>query len=84
MRILAANKNANSANDWIKWVQHVNTGTYNTQWMIFDLQKARHSKETLRPKTFLLAEQIPGKIVSKDLSKKLSQVQFPGFKKLIF
>lgn len=74
MRIYAANLNANTTKGWLKWINFINTGTYNTQWMIFDLEKARNSNFTLPPQTFLLAEQVPGKILSADLSEKLSKV----------
>ena len=85
MRILVANRNSYSTKEWVNWIQHINTGTYNTQWMIFDLQKARKSRdlneENLNSNTFILAEQVPGKVIFKDLSEKLSKViKFHFFK----
>lgn len=74
MRIFVANRNSYSPKSWLKWMQHVNTGTYNTQWLIFDAKKARKSKFCLLNHTFILAEQVPGKIFAKDLSESLSKV----------
>lgn len=55
-------------------MQHINTGTYNTQWLIFDAKKARKSIFSLLNNTFILAEQIPGIILTKDLSENFSKV----------
>ena len=75
MRILAANRNSNSTKHWVDWIQKINTGTYNTQWMIIDLKRARKQNRTkLGKNTFILAEQVPGKLIVKDMSEKLSDV----------
>jgi len=74
MRILAANRNANNAKEWVDWIQKVNTGTYNTQWMVIDLHKARKAHTKLNKNTVLLAEQVPNKLVVKDISEKISTV----------
>jgi hypothetical protein len=38
MRINIANRMANAADNWVSWFGHINTGTYNSQWLISDLQ----------------------------------------------
>lgn len=75
MRISLANRKSKSAKEWVEWMQYINTGTYNTQWMVVDLNKARKAERKLSTNTFLLAEQIPGKIIFKDLSNELSNVK---------
>lgn len=74
MRILSANRNSASPHEWVSWMQTINTGTYNTQWMIVDLGKVRNAHTKLTKNTFLLAEQVPGTLFVRDLSEKLSNV----------
>jgi len=46
MRIMINNRLAVDAEDWVKWLRYVNTGTYNSQWMIIDMMKFEQSKGT--------------------------------------
>ena len=42
-RIMLSTRLAKNGNDWIRWMNHINTGMYNSQWMILDTNKARKS-----------------------------------------
>jgi len=39
MRILISNRNSNDGKTWIGWMNYINSGTYNSQWMIIDMEK---------------------------------------------
>ena len=66
----------NSVSSWVNWISYVNTGTYNSQWMIIDYHKFNNSigKSSLETDTFFMLEQIPGKIQFADMSDKINEV----------
>jgi len=73
-RLLAANRLATSGKNWIHWLGYVNSGTYNSMWMVLDLEKFGQSigQTSLLVDTFDIAEQSPGFIMSDDKSETLS------------
>jgi hypothetical protein len=62
MRVLQANRMAQSGLSWVFWLSYYNTGTYNSQWMILDLHLIQQSlsSSTLLPNSFIIMEQMPG------------------------
>ena len=62
--------------EWLHYLKFINTGTYNSQWMILDLNKITSSikKTHLEPNSLIVAEQIPGDVISEDMSSRLLNV----------
>jgi len=55
---MLANKMATDGLSWVFWLSYYNTGTYNSQWMIIDLDlitKSIGSTELL-PNSFIIME----------------------------
>jgi len=77
MRVNAANMLARTTSEWGALFSRHNSGTYNNQWMIFDLDKFRPGRP-LQRESFLVLEQIPGKIHSEDMSAALQQRRYWG------
>jgi len=77
VRSLVANLLASDAQSWVSIFSKYNSGTYNNQWMILDMNKFEPTKP-LVPGTFIVLEQIPGKIVSRDMSEHLDRNKYWG------
>lgn len=62
MRIMLANQLGYSGKTWAFWLEYFNTGTYNSQWLLLDLLKAKPgvNRGHLLPDTFVVMEQMPG------------------------
>lgn len=62
MRVMQANRMAISGISWVFWISYYNTGTYNSQWMIIDLDYVQLSLSTLslQSNSFVIMEQMPG------------------------
>ena len=62
--------------EWLEYLKFINTGTYNSQWMILDYNKIKASfnKEVLENNSLIVAEQFPGEIISLDVSSLLNKV----------
>jgi len=43
MRVMLANRMATNGLSWVFWLSYYNTGTYNSQWMILDLDVIERS-----------------------------------------
>lgn len=59
LRVMIANFLATSSSSWVQYFQTENSGTYNNQWMIFDMKKFTPGSP-LPADTFWVAEQLPG------------------------
>jgi len=62
-RTALANRLATSGEEWVKVFAMYNSGTYNNQWIIVDYKQA-----TSKSGLLWVAEQIPGKVASGDLT----------------
>lgn len=80
MRIVLSNRLGYDGKTWTFWMEYINTGTYNSQWMVLDIKKAKASKgkDTLEDNTFIMFEQMPGEqnIMFQDMSVYLDQNQY--------
>jgi hypothetical protein len=77
IRNIAANRLATGCLNWSDLYQRWNSGTYNNQNMCFDYNKfAKGAK--LQPGTFVISEQIPGHLVTNDLSEMLDTERYFG------
>ena len=70
LRVSLANRLSKSGLDWTKYFAMYNSGTYNNQWMVVDYKKfAPHTP--IGPGTLYVLEQMPGFVVTKDMSESL-------------
>lgn len=60
LRVMIANFLATDAPSWVKYFSRNNSGTYNNQWMIFNMGAVESPEKPLPPNTFFVAEQLPG------------------------
>jgi hypothetical protein len=77
-RIRAANWLATSGREWSTLLEMENSGTYNNQYMIIDLTKFIPGEDP-HPGLLWVAEQIPGTVVSADMTSVLSLGYWPSF-----
>ena len=70
IRIVVANKLSNSGQSWVNFFSKFNSGTYNNQWMVVDYKKFTQFLE-VDAGTLWVLEQMPGFVVSKDMSRAL-------------
>ena len=56
-----ANRISKNGKDWTHTVSRYNSGTYNNQWMVIDLQKVTNNGELLDG-AFFVYEQLPGQM----------------------
>eukprot|EP01017_Pseudomicrothorax_dubius_P029890 TRINITY_DN3671_c0_g2_i1.p1 TRINITY_DN3671_c0_g2~~TRINITY_DN3671_c0_g2_i1.p1 ORF type:complete len:479 (-),score=86.10 TRINITY_DN3671_c0_g2_i1:602-2038(-) len=77
MRIMISNFLSTDAREWSEWLGLINSGTYTSQWMVADYYKVAESigRDSLVEGTFLVSEQIPGIIITRDMSQYVSDVQ---------
>ena len=59
IRVLAANRNSKSAEEWMKSMHETTTGLYSSQWSVVDYNKFTPG-QSLQSGTFFVMEQIPG------------------------
>ena len=77
-RVMLANYNAHTAPEWTTLFAMHNSGTYNNQWMVVDLNLFTPGK-ALVPNTMWIAEQMPGLVKSHDVTEILSFGYFPSY-----
>jgi hypothetical protein len=66
-RVLVANWLSSSGAEWAHWIQKHNSGTYNNQYIVVDLNKFSPGSELL-PGLLTIVEQMPGLVMSGDLT----------------
>ena len=67
LRVTVANRLSSSGKEWVDYFAKFNSGTYNNQWMIVDYKQFTPN-QTIQPGTLYVLEQLPGFIMSKDMS----------------
>lgn len=82
-RVRGACQMAHGAREWTDVVARYNSGTYNNQYMILDLNKVK-LKQSIEDNTFWIAEQIPGLVASGDLTPILRAGYFASYNKPYF
>jgi len=78
VRSLVANWLAKTAKDWVDIFSQLNSGTYNNQWMIIDMNRFHPGANSLSPGTLWVVEQIPGHIESRDMTSMLEKAGYWG------
>eukprot|EP00940_MAST-03C_sp_MAST-3C-sp2_P001455 g1455.t1 len=77
VRSYVANSAASDAPSWMKFFGTENSGTYNNQWMVLDMNAFKPG-QPLAPETFVIAEQLPGELVVEDRSNWLNEKRYWG------
>jgi hypothetical protein len=78
VRVALANRMATSSKDWTDIFARYNSGTYNNQWMVFDLKQFTPGQD-LKPGSFYILEQFPGMIAVRDETATLSYGYWPSY-----
>lgn len=78
MRANVANAASKSALEWTEFFSMKNSGTYNNQWMILDMNKFQPGMRKLAPMTFMILEQLPGSCAVEDKSHHLDSKRYWG------
>ena len=71
VRVMVANRLASSAEEWTNIFKKENSGTYNNQFMILDLNKIDLKNKIIPDKSLMIIEQIPGETEVNDVTSKL-------------
>jgi len=75
-RNIIANRLADTGASWAPIYLKYNSGTYNNMNMILDYKLFSPGSSTLKPETLLVVEQIPGYVMTTDVSAMLSQNRY--------
>ncbi|CAK9118078.1 unnamed protein product [Durusdinium trenchii] len=75
MHLMAVNRLAKSAADWVQLFSKTNTGTFAAQWMVSDYNQFENNKP-LPDSTFWVVEMIPGVSEMRDMSAYLRQNRY--------
>lgn len=70
IRVLVANRIADSGYDWVEAFRQYNMGTYNNQWMVIDYSKFTPGKNT-SDGLFTVVEQLPGYVEGRDFTAEM-------------
>ena len=73
VRVMVANRLGRGGQDWAELFSQYNSGTYNNQWMVVDYNKVRAGADK---DVLWVTEQLPGKIVSRDVTDVLDSEQY--------
>lgn len=77
-RVRAANFLASAGDEWARIFKRENSGTYNNQYMVVDLNKFDPSHQLVMPGLLTVIEQIPGLVVFEDLTQTLLEGYWPS------
>ena len=79
VRVIVANRMASSAEEWANIFQKENSGTYNNQYMILDLNLIDLKNKTIPEKSLMIIEQIPGETEINDVTDILKKGYWPSY-----
>ena len=79
VRVILANRLASSGEDWLNLFKRENSGTYNNQYMVLDLNKIDINKKDIKDKALMIIEQIPQYTESKDVTQYLRKGYWPSY-----
>jgi len=78
IRVRLANQKSEKSSDWGAWLNQSNSGTYNNQYMILDLNKIKLN-ESIEDGALSVVEQIPGLVEWADQTHKLRLGYWPSY-----
>ena len=82
IRVVVANKLANSGKQWSQIFSKYNSGTYNNQWMVVDYKLFQKGtpQNLLKNDLLWIIEQLPGFIKAADMTDELRvQTYWPSY-----
>ena len=79
LRQVLANRLASSSEDWPEIFKLENSGTYNNQFMILDLNKINLKKKEIPDKSLIILEQLPGYTDTTDVTEYLKNGYWPSY-----
>ena len=79
VREILANRLAASSEDWPKIFKEENSGTYNNQFMILDLNKINLKNKVIPDKSLMIIEQYPGEFEINDVTRFLRNGYWPSY-----
>ena len=79
VRVIVANRLATSGEEWIDIFKKENSGTYNNQFQILDLNKIDINKKQINDNAFMIIEQLPQYIESGDVTHFLKRGYWPSY-----
>jgi len=76
LRVMSSSMLAKTTGEWSDMMTASNSGTYSSQWMVVDYNKFKEYKDTKNEVEglFLVLEQVPGSIISHDVSSHIYKV----------
>ncbi|XP_029313008.1 phospholipase B-like 1 [Cottoperca gobio] len=77
-RVRLANSLAHSGEEWAHIFSKYNSGTYNSQYMVVDLNRVSLG-HSIRDGSLTVVEQIPGKVVHSDQTRALRRGYWPSY-----
>ena len=79
VRTIIANRLASSSEDWTNIFKKENSGTYNNQFMILDMNKIDFKNKKLEDKSLMIIEQLPGYTETNDVTNYLRDGYWPSY-----
>ena len=79
VRVIISNRMASSAEEWTKIFKKENSGTYNNQFMILDLNLIDLKNKKIPEKSLMIIEQIPGETEISDVTNVLKEGYWPSY-----
>ena len=79
VRVILANRLASNGEEWTSIFKKENSGTYNNQYMILDLNLIDLKKKIIPKKSLMIIEQIPGETVVNDVTDVLKKGYWPSY-----
>ena len=79
VRVMLANRLASSGEEWIKIFKKENSGTYNNQFQVLDINKIDINKRIINEKAFMIIEQLPDFTESGDVTHFLTKGYWPSY-----
>ena len=79
VRVIVSNRLASTADEWTKIFQKENSGTYNNQYMILDLNLIDLKNKKIPEKSLMIIEQIPGETEISDVTNVLKEGYWPSY-----
>ena len=79
VRTILANRLASSAEEWTNIFKRENSGTYNNQFIILDLNKISLKDKKISEKSLMIIEQLPGYTETHDVTNYLKKGYWPSY-----
>ena len=79
VRVMVANRLAKSGEEWVEIFKRENSGTYNNQFQVLDLNKIDIKEKNINEKALMIIEQLPVYTGSADVTNFLIKGYWPSY-----